>query len=106
MPEVLQHILFQLTRWLHLLASTLIVGGTVFFEFVVPRAIDDLKLESQLSLVAFLRLVFRKIVLISVVLLPITGAVTLYQHWPGYVTPEGHLTPSAPWVVAHTVLSF
>jgi len=88
-----------------LLASTLIVGGTVFFEFVVPRAFDDLKLENQLSLVAFLRVVFRKVVLFSVVMLPITGAVTMYQHWPGYVSADGHLTPSAPWMIAHTVLS-
>ncbi len=106
MPELLQHILFPLTRWLHLLASTLIVGGTVFFEFVVPRGIEDLKLENQLSIIAYLRVVFRKIVLVSVILLPITGAVTIYQQWPGYVSPEGHLSPATPWAIAHIVLSF
>ncbi len=105
MPEILQHILFPLTRWLHLLASTLIVGGTVFFEFVVPRGIEDLKLESQLSIIAYLRLVFRKIVLTSVILLPITGAVTFYQQWPAYLSPDGHWSPAAPWVIAHTALS-
>jgi uncharacterized membrane protein len=105
MPEIIQHILFPLARWLHLLASTLIVGGTVFFEFVVPRGIEELKLENQLSIIAYLRLVFRKIVWISVVLLPITGAVALYQQWPGYVGPNGMLSPAAPWAIAHIVLS-
>ena len=105
MPELLQHILFPLARWLHLLASTLIVGGTVFFEFVVPRAIVDLKLENQMSLIAYLRVVFRKIVWFSAVMLPITGAISICQQWPGYVSRSGQLSPAAPWAIAHTVIS-
>jgi len=105
MPEWVLHVVYPLARWLHLLASTLIVGGTVFFEFVVPRAIDDLKLENQMSIIAYLRFVFRRIVWTSVILLPITGTIAVYQQWPGYVGPNGALSPAAPWAIGHIVLS-
>lgn len=41
-------ILLPLVRWLHIVCTTLIVGGTLFYELVVPISIEDLKREQQL----------------------------------------------------------
>ena len=78
------HIVFSLFRWLHLVAMTLLVGGTLFFEFVVPEAIDNLKEEQQLSVFARTRWVFRRIIWLCAILLPISGGATMYRMWTTY----------------------
>lgn len=102
------HVLFALGRWLHLVAMTLLVGGTLFFEFVVPEAIDDLKPEQQLSVFARTRWVFRRIIWICVVLLPITGGMSIHRLWGTY-REQGFgvlgLNVSGYWMVAHAVLA-
>ncbi len=104
MPEWSVHILFIVMRWAHLMGSTLLIGGTLFFEFVVPRAIDDLKMESQLGITARLRWVFRRIVWTCVIVLPITGAFSLIRQWPAYVSADGKWSPAFPWAIAHMAI--
>ena len=104
MPEWLIHIIFATARWIHVIGTALIVGGTLFFEFVVPRAIDEMKMEDQMSTVARLRLAFRQIVWLSAVILPISGLFSMYQLWPGYFS-EGRSTwtTAFPWAMAHMI---
>jgi len=73
-----------LSRWIHIVCTTLLVGGTLFYEMVVPIAIDDLKHEVQLAVFARARWVFRWIVWLSAGLLLLTGLVASRSHWTNY----------------------
>ena len=84
----LTDILYPVNRWLHVVCSTLIVGGTLFFELVLPAAIDELKREQQLYVFARARWVFRWVVWISVVGLVLSGGIEAYRMWRAYATDE------------------
>jgi len=94
-------VVLPLTRWLHIVCTTLIVGGTLFFELVVPIASEDLKREQQLYLFARARLVFRWVVWISVAGLLISGAASLWRMWEAYQTEE--FTYIFRWALAHMI---
>src|SRR5207245_2611809 len=79
MPYWLYDIVYPLSRWLHIVCTTLIVGGTLFFELVLPIAIEDLKREQQLYVFARARLVFRWVVWIGVAGLLLSGVVSLHR---------------------------
>jgi len=72
------NIILLLSRYLHIVCVTLLVGGTLFYEMVVPVAIGDLKTEQQLSVFARARWVFRWIVWLSAGILLISGTVTTW----------------------------
>jgi len=76
--------LFIVSRYLHIVCTTLLVGGTLFYEMVVPVAIDDLKPEQQLLVFARARWVFKSIVWSSAVLLFASGIISAYSHWGQY----------------------
>lgn len=100
--EWVYHILFTLSRWLHLSAMALIVGGTLFYELVVPIAIEDLKNEQQLYIFARARWTFRWVVWIGAALLLVTGLIELYQMWRSYVVDY---PATRPWATAHVALA-
>lgn len=81
MIETLVNLFFLCARYLHIVATTLIVGGTLFFEMVVPIAINELKLEVQMVLFARMRWIFRWVVYISTATLLLTGAISMYRNW-------------------------
>jgi hypothetical protein len=84
MHEVLINVLLLLNRYVHVVATTVLVGGTLFYEMVVPVAIADLKSEHQLAVFARARWVFRWVVLTSVAALLLSGAVSVWRNWPSY----------------------
>jgi uncharacterized membrane protein len=84
MPPWLLDIIYPLNRWLHIVCTTLLAGGTLFFELVLPAAIEDLKSEQRLYVFARARHVFRWVVWISVAGLMLTGLVSLYRQWEAY----------------------
>jgi uncharacterized membrane protein len=104
MPVWLYDIIFPLVRWLHLVCMTLIVGGTLFFELVLPIAIDDLRREQQLFLLARARLVFRWVVWISVSGLLLSGAASLYRMSAVYRTDTDSWSSIGRWAIAHMAL--
>jgi hypothetical protein len=77
MIEMLTSVGNVLCRYLHVVATALIVGGTLFYIWVVPFAIGELKEESQRIVFARARLVFRWIVFTSALLLLVSGAVVM-----------------------------
>jgi hypothetical protein len=87
--DLLVNIIFLVSRYLHIVCSTLIVGGTLFFEMVVPIAIADLKPEQQLAIFARARWVFRQIVWSSAAVLLISGGITTARQWKFYSHAEG-----------------
>src|SRR5205823_8584735 len=81
MNETIVNLFFLFSRYVHIVATTLIVGGTLFFEMVVPLAIGDLKTEVQLALFGRLRWLFRWVVYTSTIALIVTGSVSTYRNW-------------------------
>jgi uncharacterized membrane protein len=108
LPTWLVNVLFPLNRWLHLVAMTMLVGGVLFFEFVVPLATADLKEEQQLAVFGRARWVFRKIVWLSLVALILTGAISMWRMWWIYQSDAklagGFWLGSMPWAVGHIIL--
>ena len=102
LPDWAQGIVFPVNRWLHVVCTTLLVGGTLFYEFVLPRAIEDLREEVQLSVLGRVRWVFRRVVVLSTVLLILTGAASIYRLLPVYRTTG--LRTVIPWVALHVAL--
>ncbi len=78
-------VLVLVARYLHIACATILVGGTLFYEMVVPLAIDDLRPEQKMVVFARARWVFRGIVWISVLLILAGGVVTTYVNWPQYM---------------------
>lgn len=80
------NLFFLISRYLHIVCTTLLVGGTLFYEMVVPIAIDELKSPQQLSVFGRARWVFRWIVWLSAGLLIFSGIVSAYRHARIYET--------------------
>jgi uncharacterized membrane protein len=102
------NVIFPLNRWGHLVACTLLVGGVLFFEFVVPVATEDLKEEQQLAVFGRARWAFRKVFWASVIALAVTGVVLLWRTWALYHADEQQvgefwLGPRL-WVAGHVLL--
>ena len=70
-PEWIQEAIFPLNRWLHIVCTALLVGGTLFYEFIIPKAIEDLKEESQLAVLGRVRWFFGQVVIFSA-LIPVS----------------------------------
>ncbi len=48
MHDFWSNLLYLISRYVHIVCTTLLVGGTLFYEMVVPVAIGELKSEQQL----------------------------------------------------------
>lgn len=108
MPEEIWDFVFTINRWLHVVATALLLGGALFLKFVVPRAISDLKEEQQLAVFGRARWVFRRIVWLCTAVLLFSGCLSFLRVWPIYrqqlaATGSSWLT-SLPWGAAHVAL--
>ena len=103
------NVAFTVNRWVHLVACTLLVGGVLFFEFVVPLASADLKPEQQLAVFGRARWVFRNVVWLSVWALILSGSISLWRRWALYAADENlvgsFLLGPRTWVLGHVALS-
>jgi hypothetical protein len=77
-------LLFLFARYLHIVCATVLIGGTLFYEMVVPPAIDELKQEQQLFIFARARWFFKWIVWVSAAIILISGVIGTYGHWAEY----------------------
>ena len=97
--------LLVLNRWAHIVGMTMLVGGILFFEFVVPLAVEDLTDEQRLAVFGRARWVFRKVIWYSVVFIILSGCVSIWRMWPVYteydIANESSWLGSKPWCVAH-----
>jgi hypothetical protein len=87
-PQFYQGVPYLLARYFHVVCTALIVGGTLFFEWVVPVAIKDLQPAEQLAVFGRARWFFRRIVWVGAALLLITGFISSTQHFDSYRAPE------------------
>src|SRR5215218_2400330 len=81
MQDTLINLFYLVSRYVHIVATALIVGGTLFYEMVVPVAIGELKTEVQLALFGRMRWVFRWVVYSSAIALLVTGASSVYRNF-------------------------
>ncbi|MGA3067449.1 MAG: hypothetical protein ABSF29_11445 [Tepidisphaeraceae bacterium] len=77
-----------LARYLHIVCATALVGGTLFYEMVVPVAIDELRPEQQLIVFARARWVFKWIVWAAAVMIILSGIVYTTEHWKQYASDQ------------------
>src|SRR5438067_1496460 len=78
--EILINLFYLIARYVHVVATAVLVGGTLFYEMVVPLAIGELKTEQQLAVFARMRWVFRWLVYSSAIALLLTGGVSIYRN--------------------------
>jgi hypothetical protein len=97
MSPFLIALLYLTARYVHVVAATFLVGGTLFYEMVVPMAIDDLRPEQQLVVFARARLIFTWIVWISCAMMLVSGVVASQEHWDFYNPPEQQAQPRFNW---------
>lgn len=101
-------LVFTFNRWIHIVAMTVLVGGIVFFRFVVPLATEHLQETQQLAIFGQARWIFRRIVWISVLALVLSGIISLLRVWPIYAREEAEThrlwLTSIPWAAAHVTL--
>ena len=100
--------LFTLNRCAHIVATTILVGGVLFFRFVVPHATAHLKDEQQLAVFGQARWLFRRIAWLSALALVLSGIISLWRVWPIYhwenVKTDMRWLTSLPWAVGHIAL--
>ena len=94
--ELILNVVFLLSRYLHIVSAAVLVGGTLFYELIMPVAIDELKDPQKLSVFARARWAFRWIVWCSAAFLLITGAVSTYRNWYAYSGAESELREGLP----------
>lgn len=75
-----------LSRYLHVVPATLVVGGLLFMRFVLPAALErsDLSAEARDALFLRCRRVFKMVVHTSIALLLLSGAYNSYRLFGQY----------------------
>jgi hypothetical protein len=95
-------LVFLFARYLHIVCATVLIGGTLFYEMVVPPAIDELKQEQQLFIFARARWFFKWIVWVCAAIILISGVIGTYGHWAEYNQQSAALMARpGSWWAAH-----
>lgn len=94
MLDTLIQLLYLLNRYIHVICTAIILGGTLFYEMIVPVAIGDLKQEQQLLVFGRARWTFRGVVWTCALLLVISGIITSIRQWEDYTQPEQIAAPT------------
>src|SRR5688500_7398383 len=84
MSDTFIHLLELFSRYLHIVCTTVLVGGTLFYEMVVPEAVEELKQAQQLDVVGRARWVFKRLVWGAAIILAVSGIVSSRRHWSSY----------------------
>lgn len=107
MNHWLLDLVFTFNRSIHIVATATLVGGVLFFRYVVPPATEHLQDEQQLAVFGQARWIFRRIVWLSVLALVATGIISLWRVWPIYskeqVETHSRWLTSLPWAAAHLI---
>jgi hypothetical protein len=93
--HLLMNLAYLLARYLHIVCATVLVGGTLFYEMIVPQAITELRDEHQLAIFARARWFFRSLVWVSGGVLILSGIISSVGHWHGYNQAEANALRSA-----------
>ena len=84
MTHTVIELLFLVNRFVHILCTAVIIGGTLFYEMIVPVALDELKEQQQLHVFGRARWTFRGVVWACTILLLLSGIVSTVRMWRTY----------------------
>ncbi len=108
LPDWLYNIGLPLIRWVHIVGAMLLVGGILFFEFVVPASTEDLLEEQRLAVFGRARWVFSRVIWTSLAALVISGIISTWRVWPSYdrydIFAGTTLAACKPWFYGHAAL--
>jgi uncharacterized membrane protein len=113
MPHTLLELLFLINRFVHIVCMAVLIGGTLFYEMIVPAAIDDLKDEQKLHVFGLARWTFKGVVWTCAALLLISGVISTVGMWHVYGNEAGVASAHEPmmalrrpiwWWGAHAAL--
>lgn len=96
MTHLLFNLAYLLARYLHIVCATVLVGGTLFYEMVVPQAITELRDEHRLAIFARARWFFRGLVWVSGGVLLLSGIIGSVGHWKTYTQVEASVLNDTP----------
>lgn len=88
MDDPALNMMYLIGRYLHVVATAVLVGGTLFYEMVVPGAIDELRDGQRLIVFARARWMFKGIVWASALVLLVTGGLSAYRNTHAYFEDE------------------
>jgi putative copper export protein len=88
MSVLVFNLISLLALYVHIVCATILVGGTLFYEMVVPQAIEDLRNEHQLEVMGRARWVFRWIVWPAVGGILLSGMVLAVANWDSYIRAD------------------
>lgn len=76
--------LIVLSRWLHIIAACLAIGGIFFIQFILPCAMRPLGPEQQKQVILGARRMFKMVFHTAVLILILSGIFNSYLAWDKY----------------------
>jgi uncharacterized membrane protein len=86
-------LLIVLSRWLHIMAACLAIGGVFFMRFILPCATRLLESEQQKQVLLRARRLFKRVVHSSILVLILSGIYNTYLAWDKYTLDPAVLHP-------------
>jgi uncharacterized membrane protein len=77
-------VLVILSRWLHVMAAVLAIGGTFFMRVILPLGLAQADAASRDAVFLRCRRAFKMVIHICVLLLLLTGAFNTWRNWGDY----------------------
>jgi uncharacterized membrane protein len=77
-------VLVILSRWLHVVAACLVIGGVFFTRLVLPQGLSILEPDLQTAVLLRTRRAFKMVIHSSILLLLLTGTFNGYLALPTY----------------------
>jgi putative copper export protein len=77
-------VLVILSRWLHVIAATLAIGGTFFIRVILPLGLAQADAASRDAVFLRCRRAFKRVIHTCVLLLLLTGAFNTWRNWGDY----------------------
>src|SRR5258706_7099182 len=77
-------VLVILSRWLHVIAATLAIGGTFFMRVILPLGLAQADAASRDAVFLRCRRAFKMVIHTCVLLLVLTGAFNTWRNWDDY----------------------
>ena len=93
-----------LSRWLHITAAAVAVGGLIYARFVLMPAMESLAVEQRALLAARIAKRLRPIAVTTIVVMIVSGVYNLLRVLQGDLPPGYHMALGIKFLIAVHVL--